>query len=574
MILGYEQPVEMPTMDIYSTDLMKAYIAGVKQQYDDARDDYKDFLKTYGDFYSNVPGATEAYYQLGPGRAMNFMNQMYANGIDPLRSSEGRAAVAQLIASTNTPAMKQLEAQKQSYDTYQKALAEAIASGKTTPEAENWMLRNLGLDKFEAISRDANGNVIVNPWTRIAPDNFKSLHDLTKTEFDGLEATEYLKPSTRAGFDIMGVSEDTQNRAIDSSMEILKSNPFYGMFREQAEKLTAAQTGGYYTQADVDKTLREMIRQENINELQPKEVENAVKIDAIRTQNDIRAHSINAATDYYYQEKWAKNPYNPENRKNTDNSYSYIDLVNYSTDENNKQTTSKIKNTLLRDKNDKVYGYVDKEGNYYVRDDNGSISFKSVKDGNIYKFRKGTAADMQAAAIRKNNAIGNPSKAMKTLSVVDEPTARKLWSNEQIVDDSYFTKPENYNRIRSIEQVGSQLVGINTKNVYTKKQSEIERILKNRKDLGYVKFESDGNVVRGILNDGTVGYYETGTTTFSVFNGNYDDKGNKKYDEKSYKTANILTEGYFDGNSDFVPYPKYNVPTITSDNELSKPLKK
>ena len=154
---------------------------------------------------------------------MNFMNQMYANGIDPLRSSEGRAAVAQLIASTNTPAMKQLEAQKQSYDTYQKALAEAIASGKTTPEAENWMLRNLGLDKFEAVSRDANGNVIVNPWTRIAPDNFKSLHDLTKTEFDGLEATEYLKPSTRAGFDIMGVSEDTQNRAIDSSMEILKS---------------------------------------------------------------------------------------------------------------------------------------------------------------------------------------------------------------------------------------------------------------------------------------------------------------------------------------------------------------
>ena len=570
-ILGYEQPVEMPTMDIYSTDLMKAYIAGVKEQYDNAREDLKDFLKTYGDFQSAVPGATEAYYQLGPGRVQSAVNDLYARGIDPLRSVEGQQYIAQLIASTNTSAMKQLERQSKDYDAYRNNLAEMIAKGLTTKEAEDWMLRNQGLDKFQATSVDANGNVIVNPWTRPVADMYKSINDLTKSEFDELEATEYLKPSTRAGFDIMGVSEDTKNRAVDSSIEILKSNPFYGMFRERAEKLTALKTGGQYTQSDVDNTLREMVIQENINYLQPKEVENAVKVDAIRTQNDIRAHSINAATDYYYKQQWAKNPLNPDDRKETDSNISYIDLVNYTTDENNKHVTTQQRNRFLRDGNNRVYGYVDKEGNYYVRDDHGSLNFKSAKDGYIYKFRKGGAADMQAAAILKSNATKNPKKAMKTLAIVDESDARKLWSGEQMVDDQYFIKPENYNRIRSIEYVGSKLAGVNIK-PYTKTQSEIERILKDRSNIAAVKFVSDGNVIRGILNDGTVGYYETGTTTFSIDNGERDSQGKPKYTTKSYKTANILTEGRFNESSEFMPYPKYNIPTITSDNSLSKPL--
>jgi hypothetical protein len=33
------------------------------------------------------------------GKAADFVNQLYANGIDPLRSAEGRAAVAQFVRS-------------------------------------------------------------------------------------------------------------------------------------------------------------------------------------------------------------------------------------------------------------------------------------------------------------------------------------------------------------------------------------------------------------------------------------------------------------------------------------------
>lgn len=41
----------------------------------------------------------EWYQKNVTGKAANFINQLYANGIDPLRSAEGRAAVAQLVRS-------------------------------------------------------------------------------------------------------------------------------------------------------------------------------------------------------------------------------------------------------------------------------------------------------------------------------------------------------------------------------------------------------------------------------------------------------------------------------------------
>ena len=56
--MGYETPVEVPSMGIYNTDLMKMYIAGVKDQYEKGQEEMKDFMKLYGDFYSPIAGDT------------------------------------------------------------------------------------------------------------------------------------------------------------------------------------------------------------------------------------------------------------------------------------------------------------------------------------------------------------------------------------------------------------------------------------------------------------------------------------------------------------------------------------
>ena len=72
--MGLETPIEMPSMGIYNTDLMKMYIAGVKDQYEKGQEEMKDFMKAYGDFYSDIPGATEAYNNMTIGGARDMIN--------------------------------------------------------------------------------------------------------------------------------------------------------------------------------------------------------------------------------------------------------------------------------------------------------------------------------------------------------------------------------------------------------------------------------------------------------------------------------------------------------------------
>ena len=122
MILGYEEPVQMPTMDIYSTDLMKMYIAGVKEQYDTAKKDYQDFLKQYQDFYSVVPGANEEYYNLTIGGAQELLRQLAAQGIDPYRSSEGRGAIQNFINNVPRGRVNQLRKEAEAADSYLKSV--------------------------------------------------------------------------------------------------------------------------------------------------------------------------------------------------------------------------------------------------------------------------------------------------------------------------------------------------------------------------------------------------------------------------------------------------------------------
>ena len=72
--MGYETPVEMPSMGVYNTDLMKMYIAGVKDQYEKGQEEMKDFMKLYQDFYSPIAGDTQTYNDLTLGGARDMIN--------------------------------------------------------------------------------------------------------------------------------------------------------------------------------------------------------------------------------------------------------------------------------------------------------------------------------------------------------------------------------------------------------------------------------------------------------------------------------------------------------------------
>ena len=99
MAYAYDRAIALPTMDLYDKQVMAMSINAAKDMYDRGQKEIKDFYEKYGDFVSPIQKDMDWYAQNVTGKASDFINQLYANGVDPLRSAEGRALVAQLVRS-------------------------------------------------------------------------------------------------------------------------------------------------------------------------------------------------------------------------------------------------------------------------------------------------------------------------------------------------------------------------------------------------------------------------------------------------------------------------------------------
>ena len=102
MIYGGDKTFMLPVMDLYDKGIMQMSIAAARDMYEKGQQQIKDFYKDYGDFMSPIQKDMDWYNQNVTGRVRDTINNLYANGIDPLRSAEGRAAIAQLIYSMPT----------------------------------------------------------------------------------------------------------------------------------------------------------------------------------------------------------------------------------------------------------------------------------------------------------------------------------------------------------------------------------------------------------------------------------------------------------------------------------------
>lgn len=276
MILGYEDPVQMPTMDIYSTDLMKTYIAGVKDLYDKGQQEYKDFMKAYQDFYSPIAGDTEAYYNYTIGGAQKLLDQFYQNGIDPFKSREGRAAITRYINSVPVGALNAMKQNAENRKAYDKAKAELEARGLYNKALEDSELERLGLSNFNTVGPDGQ----INTWDRLSPLMYKSMLDLTSPTFQKYAPIKNLRKSeTNPFYDVFGVSDQDKAVATNAAARELLSGPYGQFYRNVArqEVLQSAQEQGLSLSPEelenaTDQRLMQNIQFANNEYLQEKDV--------------------------------------------------------------------------------------------------------------------------------------------------------------------------------------------------------------------------------------------------------------------------------------------------------------
>ena len=190
--LGLEQPVAYgreqvfdPTTAQMVLNANRDYINAVYRDYQQAMADMKEFNEKYGDFTSPIQADMDWYYNNVTGRVKNFINDLYARGIDPIRSQEGRAAIARELATMPTKGIAQVRQSAADATEYLKNMAALEADGDYDPDLEKFATKGMMLDNW-----DTNRYGI---WTRKSPLKAKSLKSLTEASFNNRTALDLTK---------------------------------------------------------------------------------------------------------------------------------------------------------------------------------------------------------------------------------------------------------------------------------------------------------------------------------------------------------------------------------------------
>lgn len=236
MVYALDNWIQLPTRDLYDTNMMAMAINAAKDMYDKNLDQIKEFNKTYGDFTS--PFARDmARYEKMVGGVRDAINQMYANGIDPLRSAEGRAIIAQLTNSVNPAEYNAMKANAKMGYAYQDALRQLAAKGKSSQALEDYIASLPGNVAFNDFSTAEHGT-----WNRM-PTEYSTLQEFVHPSFANLKPHLLTadEARTRVGsaydptYEYTGITKGDMERSMIAALPGLVGSPLYGFYRQQAE---------------------------------------------------------------------------------------------------------------------------------------------------------------------------------------------------------------------------------------------------------------------------------------------------------------------------------------------------
>lgn len=240
--LGLERPVEWTAQQTFNPaaasmvlSAQQNYANAVYNAYQDAKQDMKDFTKEYGDFMSPIQKDMEWYDKNVTGKVRDVINNMYANGIDPLRSAEGRAAVAQLIYSMPTGEIAKRKQSAEIAKEYVKNYGALDAAGKLDPNFERFMMNGMSLQDWDT---GVNG-----VWGRYSPSEYKTLQEYVHPSFANIKPHMMSEQEVRdrgykydPRYEYTGVSRADMEQSMKDWLPGVRNEGIYRYYREQAKQ--------------------------------------------------------------------------------------------------------------------------------------------------------------------------------------------------------------------------------------------------------------------------------------------------------------------------------------------------
>ena len=251
MIGIYDEPVAVPIIDLLDSNMMSQYISAAREQYNQAIQDQKEFAKEFGELYGPNANINKQFYEQTRGAVNKGIDYLYQNGIDPIRSAEGRAYIAKIIRERPYAEIANLKAQNESMKTYQKYRAEAMRNGTYDPDFEKFVLGGKTLESWDP-STDGM-------WTREAPSKYSSLKDWTSNLFDNMQLEYDDEATKKAGgmYQVYSKSPKKMQQILDSNIKDMSKSElgryYINMYGGDIEALKAdiIDRNREYTQVDI-----------------------------------------------------------------------------------------------------------------------------------------------------------------------------------------------------------------------------------------------------------------------------------------------------------------------------------
>ena len=296
MIYAYDQGVQLPISSIYDTQMMLAQVSYAKDMYEKAAQEMKDFKKEFGDFYSPIQKDMEWYGKNVTGRIQNVINDLYARGIDPTRSAEGRAVLHRELNNIDTATiaqMKQAAAHRNAYNTA------AMKDENYNKEFSDWVFSQ----KHNNVSPDQWDTSTMGIFPEVAPARFKTLNDIVDPVIKNVDFTydDSMTKQMNDGNDYYTITTDRMMKAFSDNLPDIMNTPQGAWYYDQA--LTA-------TNGDKDAAKALMVQQmaDRVSAAERvKKQADPFKKAEFEAKLSRQTHAANAAIDHFYREKESEN---------------------------------------------------------------------------------------------------------------------------------------------------------------------------------------------------------------------------------------------------------------------------
>lgn len=297
MVYAYDQWAQMPVKDLYDSQMMAIIINAAKDQYNNAKEELKEFRKNYNDFYTPILSQQRAYNNI-IGGVTEEINRAYANGEDLLRSQAGRAKLLNLISSVPVSEIARIKRNAEYAKEFAKNRGSLQREGRYSPELERQQLGGKLMEEF-GVNDD---------FVETSPIQYKTLQEFVHPSLEGI-----------------GDRLLTEQEVADQGYQYDPRFEWYGKRKSDAEtilsKTLPGLAGSPYYRFYRNKAYEDLLREGNINPTQDqidrKLVENSIQADSqiftpIKREADPfkrmdyeamlsrQTHAINAAIDHKY----------------------------------------------------------------------------------------------------------------------------------------------------------------------------------------------------------------------------------------------------------------------------------